>query len=400
MQSSQKGSREPGPASAPERKVWAVWEDVRRGAEHFRQRNVPLPVNRLGQFVHGLCLPFQLARAFFADRAGRWRYLKVCGLQALAVLALAMLFTGSGKEVVEPLESEEFQGTEQVSEWARIREEKKRELTAAMGQAARAALQGGADLEKARAAVEEAERAIEKHQEAKLAARQEDVEQRRAVRQVVYWAAFLSALQIAQWIVTALSRDYHTVLSLEVSQANGVALEDEPLTPRIRLNMPWLRSKMKRRWRALLVFAVGVPILWGIKVLLPEGAGNAGFTVLLSAWGAWWFVVFTAGKSSRAWDEQTPREPWFLRGWNGLTTRVVPLRWALFGVYGSLWANFTRPVFAPVASVERQPWVFSGLAVVRALAVLPVLKCFLRPLIPVAAAHLLAQGAVGEERKT
>lgn len=401
MQSSQKESREPGPASTAERKLWEVWEDVRRGAEHFQQRNVPLPVNRLGQFVHGLCLPFHLARGFFADRDARRRYLKVCGLQALAVLALALLFTGSGKKVVEPLESEESLGAgPQVSEWTRIREEKDRELEAAMGQATRAAFQGGLELEKARAAVREAERAIEKHREAKRAAGLEDVRRRRAVRRVVYWAAFLSALQLAQWIVIALSRDYHTALSLEVSRANGVPLEDEPLTPRVRLNMPWLRSKMQRRWRSLVVFAVGVPVLWGTKMLLPAGTEDAGFTVLLSVWGAWWFVVFTAGKSARAWDEQTPREPWFLRGWSWLTTRVVPLRWALFGVYGSLWTTFTRPVFSPVASVERQPWTFSGLAVVRALAVLPLVKCFLRPLIPVAAAHLLAQGAVvGEERK-
>jgi hypothetical protein len=306
-------------------KVWQVWEDVRRGAVHFQQRNVPLPVNWLGQFAHGLCLPFHLARALFADRAQRRSYLKVCTLQVVAVLALALLFTGWGKKVVEPIAPKEPQASTRV---------------------------------------------------------------------VVYWAALFSALQLAQWIVIALSRDYHTALSREVSLLNGVAPEDEPLTPRIRLNMPWLRNKMKRRWRGLVVFFVGVPLLWVARVL---PGGKTVFTVLLSAWGAWWFVVFTAGKSARAWDELAPREPWFLRGWSWLTASIAPLRWALFGMYSSLWTTFTRPVFAPVACVERQPWVFSGLAVARALAVLPLVKCFLRPLIPVAAAHLMAQGAAAGE---
>lgn len=210
------------------------------------------------------------------------------------------------------------------------------------------------------------------------------------VHRLVYWAALLSSLQLAQWLVVALSRDFHTALSREVSLRTGVAPEDEPLTPRIRLNLPWLRTKMKRRWRALVVFGLGVPVLWLLTLFLPWS--DRLLTVLTSLWGAWWFVVFTAGKSALAWSEQAPREPWFLRGWNGLTSRAAPLRWALLGVYGSLWRKHTREVFSPAASVERRPWALVGLATVRAFAALPLVKCFLRPIIPVAAAHLLAHG--------
>ena len=39
--------------------------------------------------------------------------------------------------------------------------------------------------------------------------------------------------------------------------------------------------------------------------------------------------------------------------------------------------------------MERQPWAFAGLALMRAVGLVPGLKCFVRPLIPVAAAHLL-----------
>ncbi|HYO58384.1 hypothetical protein [Archangium sp.] len=397
------GSHEPGPATARERWLWRVWEDVRRGAGHFHQRGVALPVNRTGQFVHGLCLPFHLVRALWADPGGRRRYLAVSFLQAAAIIVLAVLFTGSGKEVMETVGPDEW--TEQRVEEAQAEEEEAearmerlRKLEKVAEVAAVIAGSVGADPDEVRAAVARTLREAEVARESRRAAREAADKEagrpvERTMHRVVYWAALLSSLQVAQWIVIALSRDYHTALSREASLLTGVAPEDEPLTPRVRLNIAWLRGKMKRRWRALVVLAFGVPVLWVLTVPLPWGGEL--FTVLMFLWGAWWFVVFTAGKSALAWSESAPREPWFLRGWNGLVSRVAPLRWALLGVYGWLWTKSTRDVFAPAASVERRPWGLVGLAVVRALAVLPLVKCFLRPVIPVAAAHLLAAGVDG-----
>jgi hypothetical protein len=296
-----------------------LWEDVLRGSKHVPGRNVPLRVNRLGQFVHGVCLPFHLARILLADREARWRYGWVCGTQAAIVLALGLVFTDTS----------------------------------------RASVKSG------------------------------------ALHQVVFWAALFSTMQVTQWVVIALSRDYHTAIALETSLRAGVPPEDEPLTPRVRFNGAWLRTKLKRRWRGLVVFAVGVPLLWCFRW---APGGSVFFPVLLTAWGAWWTVVFTAAKSARAWEDTAAPPPWFLRGWSWFAERIPLLRWALPNAYASVWTTFTRPVFAPAACVERQPWVFSGLAVVRALAMLPLVKCFLRPFIPVASAHLLASEGVSLPR--
>jgi hypothetical protein len=369
--------------------LWRVWEEVRHGASVFHRRNVPLPVNRLRQFVHGLCLPFHLGRAFFEDRAVRRSYLKVCGLQALTVLGLALLFTGSGKEVVESADQVQSLEERVQHEAAEARELAKLEKTLAL---AGLATQGrGEDEAKVRASVEEARRLAEKARRMRRVTREAAKKERHTVKQVVYWAGLFSALQLAQWIVIALSRDYHTAFSRELSLRLGLVPEDEALTPRVRLNLPWLRTKLGRRWRGMLVFMLGMPPLWVIRLVVP--GGEYLFPVLVAAWGAWWFVVFTAGKTARAWAEPEAREPWYLRGWNGLTSRFALFRWALFGVYGSLLTTFTRPVFSPAATVERQPWTLSGLAVVRALALLPPLKCFLRPLVSVSAMYLLEQEA-------
>ena len=381
--------REQAVGVAQERMLWRVWEEVRHGASVFHRRNVPLPVNRLRQFVHGLCLPFHLGRALFEDRAARRSYLKACGLQALTVLGLALLFTGSGKEMVEGVERVEALGERVQHEAAEARELAKLEKTLEL---AGLATQGRVEDEaRVRASVEEARRLAEKARQLRRVTREAAKKERRAVKQVVYWAALFSALQVAQWIVIAMSRDYHTAVSRELSLRVGLVPEDEALTPRVRLNLPWLRTKLGRRWRGMLMFALGMPPLWVIKLVVP--GGKYLFPVLVAAWGAWWFVVFTAGKTARAWAEPEAREPWYLRGWNGLTSRFALFRWALLGVYGSLLTTFTRPVFSPAATVERQPWTLSGLAVVRALALLPPLKCFLRPLVSVSAMYLLEQEA-------
>ncbi|WP_375765478.1 hypothetical protein NR798_27625 [Archangium gephyra] len=383
---------------------------MRRGAGHFQQRSVPLPVNRLRQLVHGFCLPFHLLRTLWEDRALRRRYLAVGVLQVVAIVGLAVAFTGSGKEFVESVGPEEWteQHQEEVQrevaeaqeqaqaavEEAEARMKRARQLQKAAESAAVLAGLAGADQEKVRAAVEQALKEAQAAEESRRAARDaakavatkaEGVERKRTVHWAVYWAALLSSLQIAQWIVIALSRDFHTELEREVSLRSGLAPEDEPLTPRIRLDLPWLRRKMKQRWRGLVVWGFGAVVLWAVTLFLP--ARDALLSVLMFVWVAWWFVVFTAGKSALAWQEQNPREPWFLRGWNRLTSILPPL-----GIYGSLWTNSTREVFSPAASVERRPWSLVGLAVARALSALPLVKCFLRPLIPVAAAHLLAAG--------
>jgi hypothetical protein len=131
----------------------------------------------------------------------------------------------------------------------------------------------------------------------------------------------------------------------------------------------------------------GLPVIY--LATAPWSSSAALRTVLVPLWSGYWFVVFSTSKTGQAWKDTTERPPWFLRGWNWLTTRVPGFRWGFLQAYGRFWTNRTRSVFSPAVELEKQPWAFTGLTVIRALAILPVLKCFLRPLIPVAAAHLV-----------
>ncbi|WP_426750686.1 hypothetical protein [Myxococcus sp. Y35] len=213
-----------------------------------------------------------------------------------------------------------------------------------------------------------------------------------SVWSLAFWAALFAALQLAQWVVIALSRDYHDAISRKASLLTGLEPEEEDITPRVRVNFPWMRKKLKRRWRAFLLLMVGVPALF--VVTLPFVCfSHAVFTLLFTAWSAWWAMVFTAAKSSRAWEPSAgpTRPPWFLRAWTTLTTRVPGLRWGVLQRYGASWGRRTEEVLAPVASTERHPWVFAGLAVVRFMGSFPPMKFFIRPLIPVASAHLLEE---------
>ncbi|MCY1015424.1 hypothetical protein [Pyxidicoccus sp. MSG2] len=210
---------------------------------------------------------------------------------------------------------------------------------------------------------------------------------------LAFWAALFATLHLAQWVVIALSRDYHDVIARDASLLTGVKPEDEKIEPRVRLDMQWLRKKVRRRWRAALLFAVGVPALWVLTVPFLCFSTTV-FTLLNTAWGAWWLVVFTAAKSEHAWvPPAEARTPWFLRAWTWLTTRVPGMRWGMLQRYGAFWTRRTQEVLAPVSTVERHPWAFAGLALVRFVGSIPPLKFFCRPLIPVASAHLLAEEA-------
>ncbi|MBN8231402.1 hypothetical protein JYK02_28210 [Corallococcus macrosporus] len=196
-----------------------------------------------------------------------------------------------------------------------------------------------------------------------------------------FWALFFGSLSAVQWIVVALSRDYHTVISREASLATGVPPEDPEIHPSVRLNVPWMRAKLQRRWRAFLLFVSGFPAL--VLLCIPLFWFPKSFTLLSSLWGFWWLLVFTAAKSDRAWMAPVTRPPWFVRAWSLLPVHGG-LRWMMTGL-----ARRSEAVAAPIATVERQPWVFAGLAFTRFVGSLPPFRCFTRPFIPVASAHLI-----------
>lgn len=176
------------------------------------------------------------------------------------------------------------------------------------------------------------------------------------------------------------------------------ALPDEgPSPPRIRLNLPWIGKKLRRRMRGLKLFACGLPIV-GLLGMIP-GAGAVLTVLLPSTWALYWLCVFTLAKSDLAWrgaqaEGQAPTEgaapvPWFLRGWDRLTSRVPGFRWSLPRWYGRRWRHWSAPVFVPCAFAENASFEGLGLGLMRLVGGLPVLYPFVRPMIPVAAAHAI-----------
>jgi hypothetical protein len=204
------------------------------------------------------------------------------------------------------------------------------------------------------------------------------------------------ALSLVQAGVIALSRDYHAAIARDASLLLGVTPEDPPLEPRVRLNVAWIRRKLKQRTRSLLVFLPGVVLISLAAFALPERALVT--SVLTSLWAAYWWVVWTASKSARAWErEGVARPPWFLRLWHKYLAPLPLVGW-LTRSWERLWARLTRSAFSPAEAVEGQPAEFAGLAAARALQLVPVLKFFVRPLVPVAAARLLAERSLRSER--
>ena len=207
-------------------------------------------------------------------------------------------------------------------------------------------------------------------------------------------ALFLSiygTLSLVQAAVIALSRDYHAAIARDASLLLGVAPEDPPLVPRVRINVRWIRRKLKQRTRSLMVFLPGTALLALLALPFPHRATLT--SVLTAGWAAYWWVVWTASKSARAWErEGVARPPWFLRLWHRYLAPLPVLGWLARGLE-RLWSRLTRAVFSPAEAVEAQPAEFAGLAAARALQLVPVLKLFVRPLVPVAAARLMAERA-------
>jgi len=204
--------------------------------------------------------------------------------------------------------------------------------------------------------------------------------------------ALYGALSVVQAGVVALSRDYHAAIARDASLLLGVAPEDPPLAPRIRINIPWVRRKFKQRTRSLMVFLPGVALITVAALPFPKRAVVT--SVLTSLWATYWWVVWTASKSARAWErEGVARPPWFLRLWHNSVAKLPLVGWAP-RAWEALWARFTRSSYSPAEAVEAQPVEFAGLAAARALQLIPLVKLFVRPLVPVAAAHLLAEHVV------
>jgi hypothetical protein len=202
-----------------------------------------------------------------------------------------------------------------------------------------------------------------------------------------------ASLGIAQTGILALSRDFHDVLSRDLSLLVNVAPEDPPMRPKVRLDVPWVRRKANRRAQFFMGFLPGTVLIYIVTRFVPHFRAEV-TSVLTAVWAAYWWMVMTAGQSARAWSppETTPR-PWYLRAWFSLGDRFFLFRWGPFRWWGRVWERFARRFYGPSERVEEQPLEFAGLGLSRAVLLIPVLKMLFRPVFPVCAARLLVEHA-------
>jgi hypothetical protein len=201
--------------------------------------------------------------------------------------------------------------------------------------------------------------------------------------------ALLGLLSGVQFVVVALSRRYDDWLSFHASRLASVLPEDEtPKTPKVALDLRWLKKKIYRRLRGYVVFAAGFPLLMLFR-LVPS-VGTWLFSLAVMLWGWYWLGVFTAAKSAHAWaDDGRAPPPLLLRSLEAHMPErrlLGPFRW-----YTRIWARLTRGVYPPASAFERAPAPFLGLALARVVLSLPGLYLLARPLVPVAAGRLCAE---------
>jgi hypothetical protein len=197
-------------------------------------------------------------------------------------------------------------------------------------------------------------------------------------------------LAYVEWVVIALSRQYHDQIGRMASVRAGIPPEDPDRPPRVAVDLRWVWMKIKRRGRAFKAWVAGLPAI-ALFGLIP-GIGGALFQILLLSWTFFWFACGAAGKTAYAWrteGKEGAADPFFLRATTTMQTANPLFRWWLPRLYLRLWRRLTVGLFPPLREVEARGWEFVGLTTTRIVLGLPVIYLFVRPFLPVAAADLV-----------
>ena len=209
------------------------------------------------------------------------------------------------------------------------------------------------------------------------------------------WAIAVSAVFAAQYVVLALARDYQDRTSRDLALAAGIEPEEDDIAPRVRVDWKWLRRKLRRRIRGLMVLIPGFVIASPAFLLARVFGLDVLTSILTGAWTFYWWMVFSASRTARAWvweDTAEPNAP--LRGWMWVTQKVPGFRWFGPRLITWLWVRTTRSMFSPAKAVELDPAAFAGLAVARLIGNVPLIRVFVRPVMSVVAAEILVRRAV------
>jgi hypothetical protein len=124
---------------------------------------------------------------------------------------------------------------------------------------------------------------------------------------------------------------------------------------------------------------------------------DVAFSAVLALVSAYWWVVFTAARSARAWrDEADPTPPTPLRVLQAAVEHFPWLRWFGFGVLVRFAVGASKSMAAPARSIEADLPRFIGLGLARVIATIPVVRIALRAAIIVAAEEALEACAADE----
>ena len=197
--------------------------------------------------------------------------------------------------------------------------------------------------------------------------------------------AIVSTLSIIEWCIIALSRQHHELLAAMAAATTGVPWEPLRAPPRIELDIRWLAKKLKRRARGLLLFASAFPLLW-LLTLIPL-VGDVLYAVGTALWGGYWLSVFALANTASAWWYASPKGPWLPRVLD--TPGKVPVIGWPARVYAGVLRTIMTPVEAACTSFEQAPYEAAGLAAARAICGIPGIYMFVRPVLGVAAAHVM-----------
>lgn len=204
------------------------------------------------------------------------------------------------------------------------------------------------------------------------------------------WALAVSAVFAAQYVVLAFARDFQDSTSRELALVAGLEPEEDDRRPRIRLDWQWLRRKLRRRIRGVLVVIPGLIAVSPLFIVAQFLEVNFVTSFVTGAWTFYWWTVFSAARTARAWaweNTAPPNAP--LRGWLWLTKHVPGFRWWGARLMTRIWVRMTRSMLSPAAAVELDPAAFAGLALSRLIGNLPLLRIFVRPAMSVVAAEIV-----------
>lgn len=204
---------------------------------------------------------------------------------------------------------------------------------------------------------------------------------------------FVSALSMIEAAIAFLSRRYDDHLAFHIAAIARVR-PDEPYAraPQISLGLGELVARGKRFVHGYMILGTCIPIVL-LFAILPS-VGDLLAAVALFALTAYWFAVFSAGKSKHAYADHAIAPP--PRVYRDLEAHAASVRWLVpLALYTRLARRVVRSAYAPAMVFERNPAGFLGLALARVVLSLPGLYGLSRPVISVAAGRLCAESDPG-----